>query len=256
MSWTASWELEQSAGLSSTQPVALLALLSLGVLSLVATLAGGYLVIRRGRWTGTLQALAAGLLLSVVVADILPGLAVRATSMWTIEGLAGLGLITYAAVSWAGPQRQPGGHGPPRRIVGWGGAAGFLLHRFLEGAAAATGLLLDTRLAAGILTVVLIHWAAEGAAVATYLTSLDARGQTVAVWLTVLAAATLAGALTAAAVTPPTAAGRMFLAAFAGVLVFAARLTATDAAAVIGTTRAYAVTVAGTAIFSLADLAA
>jgi zinc transporter, ZIP family len=256
MFWVTAWAFEHSAGSSAVPPPALfVALGSLSALSLVATLAGGYLVSRGGRSSGALQALAAGLLLSIVIVEILPGLELRGTSMWTIEGFACLGLFAYAAVSWAGPGSHPGAHRHARRIVGWSGAAGFLLHRFFEAAAAATGLLLDPRLAAGILAVVVVHWAAEGAAVATYLSSLDARGPSVAAALTVLAGATFAGALTASAMTLPAAADRAVLAAFCGVVVFAAQLTASRAAAVLGSARAYALAASGAMIFSLAELA-
>lgn len=252
MSWITAWELEHGAA----QPPPLLPLGSLTALSLVATLAGGYLITRRSRWSGELQALAAGLLLSIIAVDVLPSLDLRATSMWTLEGFACLGLLTYAAVSWANPRLHPSGHQHSRRLVGWSGAAGFLLHRFLEGAAVTAGLLVDTRLAAGVLALALVHWAVEGAAVTTYLASWAAHGSTIAIWLTLLAATTLAGALTAAAVTPPMTAGRAFLAAFCGVLAFTVQLTATNAAAVLGSVRACALAAAGAIIFSLAELAA
>ena len=257
MTWITAWDIEHGAGIGPARPAALLlALGSLTALSLVATLAGGYLITRRSRWSGELQALAAGLLLSIIAVDVLPRLELRATSMWAVEGFACLGLFTYAAVSWANPRLHPGRQGRPRQLVGWSGAAGFLLHRFFEGAAATAGMLIDIRLAAGILALAVVHWAAEGAAVAAYLGSWEARGPTIATWLALLAATTLAGALTAAAVTPPTTAGRAFLAAFCGVLVFAVQLTATSAAAVLGSVRAYTLAATGALVFTLAELAA
>ncbi|MQA87942.1 MAG: hypothetical protein GEV03_25780 [Streptosporangiales bacterium] len=207
---------------------------------MAATLAGGYVALRRPRWWATAFALAAGFLLATVVIHIVPDL----DGIGPLEGgaSAAAALATYATLTWAhrahrrghaanpptsspaNPPTRPPPHAPSaHQTLGWIGAAGFLLHRAVEGLALGTGLLIDGGVALAVLVAIVVHSAGEGAALVAYLISLGARRRSAAGWLAATAVMPALGAVTVTRFTLSEDVTHILLAALAGLFVFVAQ---------------------------------
>lgn len=216
---------------------------ALSVLAVVligaATLGGGLLAARGGGWQAVIFPIAAGFLLATGVTHLIAEAGATALTE-SVVGLVGVALGVYALLAWAHhlAHRTPIASAA-RWVTGFGGIAGFVLHRYLEGLALGVGLLLDGRLAALVSVAIVAHAAAEGAALVVYLHALRATPKAAVAWLALTAATPAFGAATAVWLPLSPAAHPLALAALAGLFAFAAHVV--TAAALTYTTRTRAI---------------
>lgn len=203
------------AGHAASSVVAPLALIA------VATAAGGWFALRRGSAGGTVPAIIAGFLLATAGWQA----TALATAGWpTLVPLAAVALGTYGLLA----QAHALGH-RRHRAVSTGAAAVFVGHRYVEGLTIGAAAAVDVRLAAAAVVGVAGHAIAEGAALSSYLATLQTPSLWIAGWLGAAVTMPALGAATASTVALPRYATDILLAGLVGVFLFGARLTAATA---------------------------
>lgn len=181
----------------------------------VATLGGTWLAARRADQRQLWFGAAAGAMLVIASAHLLPDAWAGAQDArlppWLVPAVAVASFAVNVAIGRVGCACRAG----EDYAAGAGSAAALALHRFLEGAVLAlTGMITAVALT--------VHALGEGMAVGALLAG---RSRRLAAWLVVLCCSPAVGAATAAALPAVAAAEPLALAAAAGVLIQSARIS-------------------------------
>ena len=213
---------------------------------LIATLAGGWIVLRGGRLQMVLPALVAGFLLAT---------AVRQASELTAAGPTIVPLVIVAMATYGlFVQIHALGHRHDR-VIGTSGATIFLAHRYVEGLAIGAATTLSPQLAVATLAAVGGHSAAEGGVLVSYLSVVGTPIRWTYGWLLAAALVPVLGAGATNWITIPSYATEILTAGLIGLFLFAARVTLTTALREAGALKTAALACVGAGLSLLLILA-
>jgi ZIP family zinc transporter len=172
-------------------------------LTVVSTLAGGYVALRLHRELTTLIALTGGVVLGVALFDVLPEAIDAVDNPDRVAGLVGLGFLFFflAERMLVLHHRDDPEQARAHEQVGVLGAAGLSLHSFIDGLGIGLAFGVNTTTGLLVFVAVLSHDFADGMNTVSFILSQSDNRRKAVRWLTVDAIAPLIGAIVGASMS-------------------------------------------------------
>ena len=194
-----------------------------GALTMLSTLAGGWVALRFSRWIHTLIALTGGIVVAVALFEVLPeAFELAGDDPHDLATLVGAGFVAafLAERSLVLHHRDDPDQARAHANVGVMGALGLSIHSFLDGLA--IGLAFGVDEAAGILVFIAVvgHDFADGFNTVTFIIRQQHDRARAIRWLAIDSIAPFAGAVTGAAIDVSDQTLGHILAAYAGFFLF------------------------------------
>lgn len=194
-----------------------------GALTMLSTLAGGWVALRFARWIHTLIALSGGVVVAVALFEVLPeAIELAGGEPHTVAQLVGAGFVAafLAERALVLHHRDDADQALAHANVGRLAALGLCVHSFLDGLA--IGLAFGISEAAGILVFIAVvgHDFADGFNTVTFIIRQQHDRARAIRWLALDAVAPLAGAITGAAIDVSDQTLGHILALYAGFFLF------------------------------------
>jgi ZIP family zinc transporter len=228
-------------------------------LTVLSTLAGGFVALRMHRDLQTLIAFTGGVVVAVALFDVLPEAMEAVDDPHRVAGLMGLGFLAFFLAERAlvlhhrDEAEQARAHGQ----VGALGAAGLSLHSFVDGLGIGFAFNLSTETGLLVFLAVISHDFADGLNTVSFVLRQSQDRARAIRWLTIDAAAPLVGAIVGSLLTVSEETLGQLLAVYAGFFLFMGATDLLPEAHEHPSGRRVALTVAGfAAIFGIALLAA
>ena len=172
-------------------------------LTVVSTLAGGYVALRLHRELTTLIALTGGVVVGVALFDVLPEAINAVDNADRVAGLVGLGFLFFflAERMLVLHHRDDPDQARAHAQVGVLGAAGLSLHSFIDGFGIGLAFGVSTTTGLLVFVAVLSHDFADGMNTVSFVLSQSDNRRKAVTWLSVDAIAPLIGAIVGASIS-------------------------------------------------------
>jgi ZIP family zinc transporter len=194
----------------------------LASLTVLSTLAGGFVALRLHRELTTLIALTGGIVIGVALFDVLPEAIDAVGNAARVTGLVGLGFLIFflAERMLVLHHRDDAEQARAHEQVGVFGAAGLSMHSFVDGLGIGLAFGVNTTTGFLVFIAVVAHDFADGMNTVSFILSQSDNRRKAMTWLAVDAIAPLIGATVGAAISISEYALGHLLALYAGFFLF------------------------------------
>ncbi len=194
----------------------------LSLVTVVSTLAGGFLALRLRRDLATLIALTGGIVVAVALFDVLPEAIEAVDDATRVGALTGAGFLAFflAERVLVLHHRDEAEQAQAHARVGAFGAAGLSIHSFIDGLGIGLAFGLDAATGLLVFLAVVSHDFADGLNTVSFVLRQSADRRSAVRWLTVDAAAPLAGAIVGSTLSVSDESLGSLLAVYAGFFLF------------------------------------